>query len=756
MNMRIIVKRVLLMLVISLSLITLVGCKQDEPILVCLDNQELVNGECQDIIVNCPVGQELVDGECQDVVITCDAGYELIDGECQEIFAEHLTVFFQSPESWEDVYIYYYNASPSIYLSWEEAPEMSEISGNPGWYVYTFPFETEMATVMFKDQSGHQIPGSNQPGLVITESTWFYSDFITNTTENPFTDLAPIIQVHPSGGEFEETIDVGVNIISTDSISSVSYILNGVEQNLLRSNQYVEIGVGAEVGDTIRLIIKAENEFGETVTEEFVYIKISSTVYEELNQIVEYNNLRIYQVYVSAYQDGISGGYEVGYGPSDHQGDLQGIIDSLDYIASLGVNAIWLTPIFESRINTSYSQWEERGRATGYFADDYYNIDPNFGTNELFRELVQEAHNLGLYVLLDGVFGHHGSYSIDGVVDGNTQWYGYKVLYPESLDFFIDVATYWIEEYDIDGWRLDQSYQLYQDDYNYIKDIREAVEELCEQRRIDGEQWGILGYMVGEIWNESDFIDLYGYQQNGLRSAFDFPLRYALVRALAVDENQNTSSLYLIDEILEYQYQSYAQPNMFITNHDLVRFGDLLEFADLEHEYWQRHKMALSFLTAYTGPITIYYGDEYGAEYNGLENSISDLDFEMYVAPDNVARDDGQITGFNAEQLDLIDYLRTLMQLREDYSCLWNGERVNLLVTDTVYVDLKTDENNQVIYALNISSEDTIIQLNSSDVGGTTIINLITGEEIFAVDGIFTITLSELSGSFYLVEQTLD
>ena len=746
------VKRVLLLFILLFSTFVLVGCFKDDEIIVCLENQELVDGECQDIIVDCPVGQELVDNVCQDVVITCDAGYELIDGECQQIIIENLTVFFQSPEGWEDVYIYYYNASPSIYLSWEEAPEMSLIPGNPGWYVYTFPFETEMATVMFKDGAGHQIPGSNQPGQEITESTWFYSDFITNTTENPFTDLAPIIQVYPSGGEFEETIDVGINIISTEEILSVSYILDDVQHDMELSNPYVEIGDGVEVGETITLIIKAENEFGETITEEFVYTKIPSIIYEELDQIVEYNNLRIYQIYVSAYQDGIPGGYEVGYGPSNHQGDIQGIIDSLDYIADLGVNAIWLTPIFESRENTLYNQWEERGRATGYFADDYYNIDPNFGTNELFRELVVEAHNRGLYVLLDGVFGHHGSYSIDGVVDGNSQWYGYEALYPESLDFYIDVATYWIEEYDIDGWRLDQSYQLYQDDYNYIKDIREAVEELCEQRRNDGEEWGVLGYLVGEIWNNSSFIDIYGYQQNGLRSAFDFPLRYALVKALAVDENQDSSALYLLDDILDYQYPGYAQPNMFITNHDLVRFGDLIEFAELDHEYWQRHKMALSFLTAYTGPITIYYGDEYGAEYSGLENSVSDLDYEPYIAPDNVARDNGQIAGFTAEQLDLINYVSVLMQLREDYSCLWNGERINLLVTDTVYVDLKTDEYNQIVYALNIASEDTTIQISSDDIDGTMLTNLITDEEIYAVEGVFTIVLSELSGSFFLVE----
>jgi len=203
---------------------------------------------------------------------------------------------------------------------------------------------------------------------------------------------------------------------------------------------------------------------------------------------------------------------------------------------------------------------------------------------------------------------------------------------------------------------------------------------------------------------------------------------------------------------MNYQYDSYAQPNMFITNHDLVRFGDLLQFANLENEYWQRHKMAISFLAAYTGPITIYYGDEYGENFEGLVNSTSDLDSFSYIAPDNVSRSPGYISGFTSEQEDLIEYVRTLMKLREENSCLYNGERTNLLVTNDVYVDKKTDSLGSIIYALNISNETSIIQLNSIDVEGTQLINLITGEEISSVDGVFTISLEELSGSFFKVE----
>jgi hypothetical protein len=579
------------------------------------------------------------------------------------------------------------------------------------------------------------------------------STITTQSTTMTISDnITPLIEVSPAGGYFVDTEQVHIQILSVSDIISRVVDIDGIETDLTDTNSYITIGDSNEVGETINIIVKAENSFGETISMEYSFTKVLPFVDAPLEKVDEYNNLRIYQIYVAAYMDGNPGGYTVGYGPSSHQGDLVGITNSLGYIDSLGVNAIWLTPIFESKDDISLDQWEERGRTTGYFADDYYNIDPNFGTNEQFRTLVEEAHDRGIYVFLDGVFGHHGYYDIEGVTDGNSQWYGHETLYPESLDFYKDVATYWIDEYEIDGWRLDQSYQLYQDSYNYCKDIRKAVEEISFYREVAGEEWGVLGYIVGEVWDNASNIEYYGYANDSLRSAFNFPVRYALVRALAVDENDNHSSLSYLDLEMDYQYSNYAQPNMFITNHDLIRFGDLLQFADLDDQYWQRYKMAFSFLAAYTGPITIYYGDEYGDEYSVLVNDKYDIDSLPYIAPDNVARSPGFISGFTTEQQNLIDYVATIMEIRDENSCLWNGERTNLMVTDSVYLDLKSDSFGSIVYALNISSETNTVYLDSDDVGGVKLTNIITGEVITSVGGVFTINLLDLSGTFFKVE----
>ena len=107
-------------------------------------------------------------------------------------------------------------------------------------------------------------------------------------------------------------------------------------------------------------------------------------------------HLTIYQIMVASFIHDPAGapGYTSMWGPDGHtkNGNLKGITASLDHIKSLGANAIWLTPIFDS----SKSQIEDKLKATGYFANDFFSIDPHFGTEADFRELVAEAHARGM------------------------------------------------------------------------------------------------------------------------------------------------------------------------------------------------------------------------------------------------------------------------------------------------------------------------------------------------------------------------
>ncbi|MFQ1833666.1 alpha-amylase family glycosyl hydrolase [Aeromonas veronii] len=478
-------------------------------------------------------------------------------------------------------------------------------------------------------------------------------------------------------------------------------------------------------------------------------------------------NLRIYQVMVESFADGDgSANYGVGYGPSQHNGDLQGIIDSLDHIKSLNVNAIWLTPVFDSCAGQG---GDNKLDATGYFACDFFTVDPNFGSNAKLKQLVDGAHQRGLYVFLDGVFGHVNKVGVSkpspegrlpALTSGGAGYPGQLVDYskPESLAYFKEVARYWVEQYGIDGWRLDQAYQLGLDDW---RAIRSEVEQASAARKAAGQQWGTLGYMVGEVWKGADDIraQAYGSSDNpALSSAFDFPLRYGIVQALAVEESgkggQGASVLDAGWNKVE-NYPNHAMPNLMLGNHDLVRFGDLLERGNFKStEYWQRHKAAFSFMAARSGPITFYYGEEFGDEVPGFAAKVGGDCAAQGLCDDHVARSDGKVpavTGFvpSSEQAELKEWLAQLLAMRAAHPALYQGERVKLVAEGSLYGDIKQTAGEQIVYLLNLSTTALSYNLPTGKLrSGSALVDLQSGESLAIGGSSVTVEIPPLSGRF--------
>lgn len=472
-------------------------------------------------------------------------------------------------------------------------------------------------------------------------------------------------------------------------------------------------------------------------------------------------DLRIYQIMVESFVDGDSqADYTDGYGSSHHRGDLQGIIDSLDYIRSLNVNAIWLTPVFDSCAGEG---GDLKLDATGYFACDYFNVDPNFGTKAQLKTLIDQAHAKGMYVFLDGVFGHT---NINGVKPSPTGkqptlkagadgYPGQLVVYPDSnsVEFFQEVATYWIKEFGIDGWRLDQAYQL---PLAQWREIRSAVDAAAAENKAAGKSWGTLGYLVGETWNSAEEISRTTYgtdEAPGLSSAFHFPLRYGLVQALAVEESGAAGDATKLNASWNAMsnHPYHAMPNLMLGNHDLVRFGDLIQRGN-KGEYFQRHKAAFSFMAAWSGPITFYYGDEIGDEVPDFAAQVTDNCVEQGLCDDHVARSSAKVDGvtdvtLSAEQADLKQWLTQLMAVRADNPALYKGERRNLSQSEVLYADLKTLGEQQVVYVLNVSTEPQTLNLEMSQVKpATELVDLMTGEVITAQAPETAITVPALTG----------
>lgn len=485
----------------------------------------------------------------------------------------------------------------------------------------------------------------------------------------------------------------------------------------------------------------------------------------------ESNHLRIYQIMVESFVDGDSRiGHGTGYGPSHHNGDLQGIIDSLDYIQSLGMNAIWMTPIFESVPIKGQDHWADKLDATGYFATNFFKIDPRFGTLEKAKELVEEAHKRGMYVLFDGVFGHHKEGLIkpspSGLLpSGNNS----PVDYPESEDFYSEVAAYWISELKIDGWRLDQAYQVPTESWINIRKAVDNASQSTTYINNKGEQVNPLGYMVAEIWNNENYITETGYGEEGhpaLCSAFDFPLRFRVTETFAVNESKvgNKGGEWLNEGMQMHKlYPSHAVPNLMLGNHDVVRFGDLLQRGDIaepsESNYWLRHKAALSFQAAYTGPITLYYGDEIGDQVDGFSNKENkDTCAIKGLCDDHIARSSAKIDGLTAtltpDQLNLKTYVSKLMTLRIENPALSEGVRTNIIANKAVYVDHKQAENNTILFMVSTQEQSQTLYLEAEQIGSKgSLVDLLTNQVFSPIEGIYTIPLSNFESRFLKIEK---
>lgn len=686
------------------------------------------------------------------VTVTSGAAAEVVLGEETH---EGYRIHFLNADSWSVHKLYAYS-SESDETKKDTWPGSDMKKSADGYYIdltkeWVLPGVTRV--IFYGGNNNDRYPADREPGKIIPENTtdaWF--DYSTKnwSTTNPNQPVPPSVTI-PSKAYLGGTFTISVQSDSALIQNSVS--INGTSKTLaIGSNSFNVSDFTTSVG-TISVSGTISNSAGSKSVSGSI-----SIVEKPVNRIVsDWNELRIYQIMVSSFQDGDSSvGYGTGYGPGPHNGDLRGVINALDYIKSLGMNAIWLTPIFTSDGNNQLD-------STGYFCSDYFNVDPKFGGNAVFEELVAEAHDKGINVILDGVFGHHRDTGVSKpspkgkYPSGGTD----PVKYPDSLDYYKEVAQYWIENYKIDGWHFDQCYQvgLGKDGngtsantggHNYWYEIRTAIKESASKNGTKGQDWGTLGYTVGEHWDSEQNIQAGSVNPGtaagyGLQSCFDFPSRYKIVQMFATEESKNISGTSLSN--LDYVYSNYTAkgythpegyyPNLFITNHDLVRFGNLVNWKFSENRssenYWKRHKIALASVAAYSGPITIYYGDEYGMMTDGYTNGMNGW------YNDNIARDAGKISGFSTKEQDLHDYVATLMQVREENEIMWKGSSSTVTKQSDFYVGKKTLDGKTVNFAINNSSSSKTFSATGTD--------LVTGENVSG-----SVTVPALSARFVLVK----
>lgn len=634
-------------------------------------------------------------------------------------------------------------------------------------YIYNFESCSKVSLLITKG-SGEKLCSSNifitaKGAYRITSSGASASTYISNLPPEP---VAPTVKISPSDGSkiaLNRSISVAFDD-GNDTITSAKVTVNGTEYDMgttagTWSKSLSDLGITG-TGVAVNVSASVTNSVGTKSD------RASLTTKEASKLISNFNQLTIFQVMVSHFQDGdTSIGYTNAYGPSGqtYGGDLQGIINSLDYLQDLGVNALWMTPIFNSNSSSSGDQMG----STGYYTYDYFNIDPRFGTIAKFEELVEECHERGINVILDGVFGHWGANVASSPNRKTpTRSHGqYKGCdYPASLDFFKEVAEYWIKNYKIDGWRLDQAYQagargesdgVYTGSTNYWPQIRATVESAAASNGTKGTDWGTLGYMVGEVLDGNQTnIQNWVVVNDGLRSCFDFPSRYKLCNAIVGGSDwADSAGSDTFVSAMTYTYNTYSTkgythsegyyPNLFFSNHDLLRFGDLIidwkGYSYGSDDYVGKYKVALASMAAYTGPITLYMGDEWGEATQGIsliKGTSTPVGKGAYW--DNSSRTSGCITkattGTAAEK-DVLAYTKKLLSVRNDHEALWNGSSTVQSSSSTdLFVTKKVGGGETIYVGINNGTSSKTFSASGTDlISGQTYSGTVTVPALSAV-----------------------
>ncbi len=287
-------------------------------------------------------------------------------------------------------------------------------------------------------------------------------------------------------------------------------------------------------------------------------------------------------------------------------GDLDGIREKLDYLCDMGVNALYLTPVFTSRSNHKYD------------ITDYYNVDPAFGGNEAFRRLSEACKNRGMKIVLDAVFNHCGeglaqfkdvvekgrrsayhdwfvingdkpekrplNYEVFASCDYMPKW---NTSNPEVVDYLCGIGEHWIKEYGIDGWRLDVSDEV---SHTFWRTFRKRVKAHGKNIALIGENWhDSESYLMGD---QFDSIMNYAFT----KSLLDFFARGTLTAEV------------MCEKLSELLMRNRTQVNRMMLNlmdsHDTHRFFS--ECGKSEGKLMN----ALATELFMPGATMIYYGTE--------------------------------------------------------------------------------------------------------------------------------------------------
>ncbi len=394
-------------------------------------------------------------------------------------------------------------------------------------------------------------------------------------------------------------------------------------------------------------------------------------------------------------------------------GDLLGVAEHLDYLADLGINAIYFNPIFQSGSNHRYH------------THDYFQVDPMLGGNAALRELLDAAHARNIRVILDGVFNHasRGFLQFHDILENGAEsayidWFtvhewplrpygskhpGYAAWWNNPAlpkfntnaqavrDYIFGVARYWIE-FGIDGWRLDVPTEI--DDDEFWREFRRVVKGANPEAYIVGEIWGdAQRWLMGDQY---DAVMNYGISRAALglfgRETFDREYRPGGFKLVPLGARAFAHEVQRLMELYPWEVVQ-AQFNL-LDSHDTARFINQAK------GNWQTLQQALLFLMTIPGAPCLYYGTEIG----------------MTGGPDPDCRRAFPWHDQDSWNLPLLDFTRRAIKLRRDHPALRRGKYAAVYAHEDILAFARRADAENALVLFNAGPDARAVTLDVDDV----------------------------------------
>ena len=410
-----------------------------------------------------------------------------------------------------------------------------------------------------------------------------------------------------------------------------------------------------------------------------------------------------------------------------HGGDIQGIINNLDYIKELGATAIWSTPMCEDN-DKGYSYHT-------YGQSDVYRIDPRYGTNEEYKKLADEMHKRDMKLIKDYVTNHWGAehwmFKDMPTYDWFHQFPGYKqsnyrmttqydingskrdAKYcmdgwfvpsmpdlnqsnPLVLNYLIQNAIWWIEYADLDGFRVDTySYN----DKEGIAKWTKAITDEYPYFNIVGEVWMHDQAQISYWQKDSPIAKIQSYNSY-LPSVMDFTLHDVFGNVFNEDRADWSNGMIKFYENFVNDFL-YADPNnllIFLENHDTGRFNQIYQ------NDFKKYQLGMTIMATMRGIPQLYYGSEIGM---AGDKGKGDADIRQDF-PGGWKRDSNNAfsaSGRTAEQSKYFDFSKKVLNWRKNKEVIHTGKLTHYIPENNVYVYFRHNEKETVMVIINNASD---------------------------------------------------